>query len=115
MSTRTDVIQGFIDTMNTGQHIRTWVDTNATEDCVFYATAVGGQDSQGREAMIHILEEYVAQAAPRWRVEGDLVEHGNFVVAFLIAESGTATANVCELYRFEGARVSGVWGIRGWL
>ncbi len=113
MNTRTDVIREFIDTMNTGRHIRTWVDTHATEDCVFYATAVGGQDSHGREAMTQILEEFVARAAPRWRVEGDLVEHGNFVVAFLIAESGTAAANVCELYRFEGDRVSGVWGIRG--
>jgi hypothetical protein len=113
MSTRTEVIGEFVDTMNSGRNIGKWVDANTTDDCVFFATAVGEGETRGRAAMTHILEEFVAQAAPRWRLDGDLVEHGNFVVAFLIAESGTGTASVCELYRFDGDQVSGVWGVRG--
>jgi len=84
--------------MNTGRNIRTWVAANSTDDCVFYASAVGDGDLRGRDAMTHILEQFVSQAAPRYRVDGDLVEHGNFAVAFLVAESRTTTANVCELY-----------------
>jgi hypothetical protein len=112
MSTRTDVVRELVDTMNAGRNIGKWVDANVTEDCVFYATAVGEGALRGRDAMTRVLEQFVAQAAPRWRLDGDLVEHGTFVVAFLIAESGTASTNVCELYRFDDDRLSGVWGVR---
>jgi hypothetical protein len=113
MSKRTDLIQDLMETMNAGTAIRAWIDANATEDCMLYAPAVTDGDVRGRAAMTEALEQFVAQAHPRYRLDSDLVEHGNFIVAFLVVESGTASANACQMFRFEGEKLSGAWGVRG--
>jgi hypothetical protein len=113
MSKRTDLIHELMETMNAGTDIRAWVDANATEDCVLYAPAVASGDVQGRAAMTETLEQFVAQAHPQYRLDSDLVEHGNFVVAFLFVELGTASANACQMFRFDGEKLSGAWGVRG--
>jgi hypothetical protein len=112
MSKRTDVFRSAVEAANAGTDLSGWFEEHATEDVVFYAPAVGGE-TRGRQAVIDAFERFSAQAKPRYRIDGDLVEHGNFVVGFMTVESGGATANVCQVLRFEGDRVSGEWGIRG--
>ena len=112
MSKRTDVFRSAVEAANLGIDLSGWFEEHATKDVVFYTPAVGGE-TRGRQAVIDAFERFSAQAKPRYRIDGDLVEHGNFVVGFMTVESGGATANVCQVLRFEGDRVSGEWGIRG--
>jgi hypothetical protein len=113
MSKRTDVFRSAAEAANAGTGLAQWFEENATEDVVFYATAVG-DEVRGRQAVADTLERFFSQATTEYRIDGDLVEHGSFVVGFLTVQSAAGTASLCQVFRFDSDdRVSGEWGVRG--
>ena len=82
-----------------------------TQDVVLDAPAIG-PEIHGREAVANALEAFFITARPTYRLEADLVEQGNFVVAFAEASIGAETRHLCLVYRFEGDMASGLWVMR---
>src|SRR4051812_44215416 len=71
--------------MNSGE-IGARVAPHCTEDCVYYASVSGGGDVVGKDAARAAVEELVARRKPHYRRDGDVIEHGNFLVFFMTVE-----------------------------
>ena len=87
------------------------VKEGATEDVVLNAPAIGPEVT-GRDAVAEAIETFFIEARPTYRLEGDLVEQGDFVVAFAEASVAGETRHLCLVYRFEGDLLSGLWVVR---
>ena len=84
-----------------------------TEDMTFYAAHLG-LDLQGRDAVVDAMRKFLGESKPKWQVQGDPVEHGDFVVIFYRATLASGEQrDVCEVVRFAGDKMSAVWTMRG--
>ena len=108
MSTRTDLIRETIEKTFDPERFRQL----GTEDMTFYSAHLG-LDLQGRDAVADSLGKFFSESQPKFELEGDPVEQGNFVVAFYRATLASGEVReLCEVVRFAGDRMSGVWTMR---
>jgi len=107
MSVRTDFVRHVLTRPFDPEVVR----EGTTEDVLLNAPAIG-PEVQGREAVADALETFFITARPTYRLETDLMEQGNFVVAFAEASIGNEKRHLCLVYRFEGDKASGLWAVR---
>ena len=107
MSARTDLVRRSLEGEPSVERIR----ENYTDDAVLHAPGIGAQ-VQGLEAIAVLLERFFETARPRYRLVGEPVEQGDFVMAVCDSTIGDHTFALCNLYRFRGDKISGLWAIR---
>jgi hypothetical protein len=110
MSTRTDVVRDSHRVANAGGDAASWFNQYAIEDCVFYAPSVG-IDARGRDAVAAAVQDLFVERHPQYRLKAEPVEIGSFVVDLVEVETGGRSVDVCQLWRFEGDKVAGHWGV----
>ena len=108
MSTRTDIVRMTVEKPFDPERFR----DRGTEDMTFYSGHLG-LDLQGRDATADALGKFFAESQPTFQLQGDPVEQGDFVVVFLRATlSSGEQRDLCEVFRFAGDQMSGVWTMR---
>jgi len=107
MSVRTDIVREAL----LGEFDPQAVRDGSTPDLTLYAPGIGA-DVKGRDAVADVLADFFAAAKPTYRLEIDPVEQGDVVVAFAAADIGGNTVHLCNVYRFEGDKIAGLWAIR---
>jgi hypothetical protein len=110
MSDRTEVVLDSHRVANAGGDALAWFTEHATEECRFYAPSVG-IDVRGRDAVGTAVRELIDERHPRYRLKGEPVELGDFVVNLVEVEAEGRSVVACQLWRFEGDKVAGLWGV----
>ena len=110
MSVRTDVVVDSHRVANTGGDATAWFTEHATENCRFYAPGAG-IDAHGRDAVGAAVRDLIETRHPHYRLKGEPVELGDFVANLVEVEAGGHVAVACQLWRFEGDKVAGMWGV----
>ena len=85
------------------------------DDVKFHAPGLN-LDVEGRETALQSISEFVEQADVHYEVE-EIVEHGNFVVAFARStgdlDGRRMGWDLCQVLRYEGDLVAETWVLRG--
>ena len=108
MSTRTDIVRETVEKPFDPERFREL----GTEDMTFYSAHLA-LDLQGRDAAADALGKFFGESQPTFQLQADPVEQGNFVVVFIRATlSSGEQRELCEVFRFDGDQMSGVWTMR---
>ena len=85
------------------------------DDVKFHAPGLN-LDVEGRETALKFISEFVEQADVHYDVE-QIVEHGNFVVAFTRStgelDGRRVVWDLCQVLRYQGDLVAETWVLRG--
>ena len=108
MSARTDLAREVVEKPFDPERLREL----GTENMTFYSGHLG-LDLQGRDAVADELGKFFRESQPKFQLQAEPVEQGDFVVVFMRATlAGGEQRDLCEVFRFAGDRISGMWTMR---